>query len=210
MRRVTLLKMFLLSLIIFAQGCGGDNPPKGVKPYVPQNIGPNPNPGGGAYHSDIKLFNQFRAKVESGQFNQALVGKYYYRKLPTQSCETKLKIFTVCWNSYSSWGATNSYLVHNVTADGVTGHEWGTLPAINVKLNEILKRVSDRMAAMGANVPFSSYFVGIGDKVFDVVDTDGTLYRINRDLPLGANPLGRIDPQGGGFVMTHRSTILYQ
>ena len=109
------MKIFLLSLIIFAQSCGGDNPPKGVKPYVPQNIGPSPTPtpGGESFHSDIKLFNQFRGKVEAGQFNQALVGKYYYRKLPTKSCETKLKIFTVCWNSYSSWGATNSYLVHN-------------------------------------------------------------------------------------------------
>ena len=208
MRVVTLLKIFLLSVIIFAHGCGGgDNPPKGVKPYVPQNIGPG---SGGSVHSDIKLFNQFRGKVEAGQFNQALVGKYYYRKLPTKSCETKLKIFTVCWNSYSSWGATNSYLVHNVTADGVTGHEWGTLPAINVKLNEILKRVSDRMAAMGPNIAFSSYFVGVGDKLFDVRDTDGTLYRINRDLPLGANPSGRIDPGGGGFFMTHRSSVFYK
>ena len=92
-----------------------------------------------------------------------------------------------------------------VEADSVENHPWGTLPAINTRLNEILGRVLNRIYDDGSGVNLSNYFVGVGDLEFDVKDNDGTVYRISRHLPLGANPKMRLNLDGGGYILTHWS-----
>ena len=91
----------------------------------------------------------------------------------------------------------------NISADGVVNHPWGTLPAIKMQLNQILSRVLDRISQAGPNANLSAFFVGVEDSEFDVRDDDGTVYRISRLVPLGANPIMKVKPNGGGYILTY-------
>ena len=51
---------------------------------------------------------------------------------------------------------------HSVSANLVVGHPWGSLPDVNMKLNELLDRVLERMTQAGPGVNVSSFFVGVG------------------------------------------------
>ena len=199
-----LISLALLSSLIFLyQGCGGDDgqAPKGSYPYKPP-VKPNPgNNDKASYHSNMELFLRFKDKVKNSEFNNKDIGNYSYRVLPEKSCKTVLKIFTACYKSYSTWGGGNM-VTYSVTADGVFNNPWGTLPAINVKLNELLGRVLDRISNSGARVNLSNHFVGYGDHEFDVKDNDGTVYRISRSRPLGANPIMKLKPDGSGHILT--------
>lgn len=193
----------LCSLLFLYQGCGGSDgeAPKGSYPYKPPG---NTTPGSGqpvTYHSSMELFLRFKEKVKNSEFNNKDIGNYSYRILPEKSCKTVLKIFTACYNSYNTWGGANM-VTYSVTPNGVTNHPWGTLPAINVKLNEILGRVLDRISDDGAGINLSNYFVGVGDREFDVKDNDGTVYRISRSRPLGANPIMKLKSDGSGHILT--------
>ena len=193
----------LSSLLFLYQGCGGDDgqAPKGSYPYKPP-VNPSPGTGKpGVYHSNMELFLKFKEKVKNSEFNNKVIGDYSYRVLPEKSCKTVLKIFTACYNSYNTWGGGNM-VTYRVAEDGVSGHPWGTLPAINTKLNEILGRVLDRISDAGPGINLSNHFVGYGDNEFDVKDNDGTVYRISRSLPLGANPKMKLKPDGGGHILT--------
>ena len=205
-----LISLGLLSSLLFLyQGCGGGDgeAPKGSYPYKPPG---SSIPGSGqtvTYHSNIELFLRFKEKVKNSEFSNKYLGNYFYRSLPKKSCKTVLKIFTACYNSYSDWGGTNMR-TNLVEADSVENHPWGTLPAINTRLNEILGRVLNRIPDDGLGVNLSEYFIGVGDREFDVKDNDGTVYRISRGLPLGANPIMRLNPDGGGYILTHWSIPL--
>ena len=197
-----LLSVALLSSMLFLyQGCGGGDgqAPKGSHPFR--------LPGEGSEnlvtpHSDMSLFLKFKEKVKNGDFNNTIVGDYSYRILSENSCKTVFKIFTACSNSFSTW-KEKEMLISSVTEGGVTGHPWGTLPAINVKLNQLLGRVIDRVSGAGPGVFFPNHFVGYGDLTFDVIDNDGTVYRISRLIPLGANPLMVLKRNGGGRILTY-------
>ena len=142
------LSIALLSSLLFLyQGCGGDDgqAPKGSYPFKPPG-GTSPGSGNPAtYHSNLNLFLKFKEKVKNSEFNNKIVGNYSYRILPENSCKTVFKIFTACYSSYNTWGGAKME-TYSVTQDGVSGHPWGTLPAINVKLNELLGRVLDRIS----------------------------------------------------------------
>ena len=199
-----ILLSFLLSLFFFFHGCGGDDgqAPKGSYPYRPPG---SVTPGAGkpvVYHSNLDLFLKFKERVKNSEFDNKVGGDYSYRILGANSCKTFLKIFQACYNAYSGWGGS-SMRTHSVSANLVVGHPWGTLPAVNMKLNELLDRVLERMTQAGAGVNLSSFFVGVGENEFDIRDNDNTVYRISRLRPLGANPIMQVKTDGSGYILTY-------
>jgi hypothetical protein len=167
------------------------------------------------FHNDIKQFETFigHVKVEGG-FNNSLEGNYYYKELKRDNCKKVLKIFTACWNTNNSWTGPEDYKNVAIGKGKVTGHVWGDRAQIRARILDILVRAHTKMRTIQLNSSFTwiqNYPMrGVGIDLFDVIDSDGTFYRIDRSLPLGANPISIIRQDGSGRMLTHRNVTLHR
>ena len=118
-----ILLSFLLSLVLFFHGCGGEEgkAPKGSYPYRPPgSIVPGTNTPV-VWKSHLPDFLAFKEKVKKGEFNKKVGGDFHFRLLGANSCKTFLKIFQACYNSFSGYNQS-MMRTHSVSANLVVGH----------------------------------------------------------------------------------------